>query len=508
MNFDEQEQQIIDYGLQNNRSQDEVEQAIAKYRQTKMTAGGSTGLIGVGSGFIKSAGETLQNIGKGTLKALTFGKADTDKLGFSDEQLERRGGAEKLGGFLSEVAQFGIPAAKVGKLAKALNLGTKATLATRVATSGTIGTAQQGELGREGVIAGASELAFPAVGKVAKGLGGVFARLIKGIGSTASGVGSDALESIVRNPTTAKQVAKQITAEGTEPTIRKNAQAILNGVRNVRREARKTFGNAISELKAEDIDPKAFRNSLQPFFDKYQISSAGKERILTGVEFDKQSLLNKASNLIDEVSRVDLNGKDLRSVLKKVENARFKTTGGDAERLSFNAFLTDLTQSLNKAVGESTDKLGEINQTFSSDMQLVDGIEKIFGKMKFYNEKELVTASERLSQLFNKKGLAPSTIDKFLNRIGISPDDFRTTEAVRQITEKDFGANQIGTTVSEFLRSITSSVVTPELVRDVAINIGTTGQKLAPVLNSIEPSLRPLFITSMVELFESEGETE
>jgi len=457
---------------------------------------GST-IADFGAGFAKKTGETLQNVGKLALNPLSK-FTGLPVGGFTDEQLERVNTAQKVGGFASDVAQFAIPASRIGALTKTLELGTKATLGARAVTSGLVATAQEGKLGKESLIAAGAETIFPLAGAGSK----VVSRLFKGLGSATSGVGTEAIESIIKNPSTAKNVVKQLKVGGSESVIRKNANTILTGVRTIRKEARARFGTAIETLKAVDINPKTFRKNLQPFFDKYGVSTSGKNRILDGVEFEKQSLINKASSLIDDISNAELNGKSFRNVFKKIENAKFKTTGTDPERLSFNAFLNDMGESVRKSIGQSTTKLDNINKDFSADMQLVEGVEKIFGKMKFYNEKELITASERLSQLFNKKGLSPSTINKFLTRIGVSPEDFRTTEAVRQISEKEITGNSIGTGIGELLRTVTSSIVTPEMVRDVAITTGITAERLAPALNAVAPAIRPVVLTTILELFD------
>lgn len=457
---------------------------------------GST-IADFGVGFAKKTGETLQNVGKLITTPLSR-VTGLPEGGFTDQQLERVNTAQKVGAFASDVAQFAIPSSRISALSKTIGLGTKATLGSRVVASGLVATAQEGELGKESLIAAGSETLFPVAGAGAK----VVSRLFKGLGSATSGVGTEAIESIIKNPSTARNVVKKLQVGGSESVVRENSNTILTGVRTIRKEARARFGEAIDTLKAVDIKPKTFRNNLQPFFDNYGISTSGKNRILDGVEFEKQSLLNKASSLVDDISNSELNGKSLRNIFKKIENSKFKTTGTDTERLSFNAFLNDMGDSVRKSIGQSTTKLDNINADFSSDMQLVEGVEKIFGKMKFYNEKELITASERLSQLFNKKGLAPSTINKFLTRIGVSPEDFRTTEAVRQISEKEITGNSVGTGIGELLKTVTSSIVTPEMVRDVAIKTGITAEKLAPALNALEPAARPVVLTTILELFD------
>jgi hypothetical protein len=127
MAFNEQEQQIIDYGIKNKKSQMEVMKAIASYRSSIETPQPSPSLlgnfVGVGVGAVKSTVSTLQNIGNVVAKPV--GKAmgiPESEIGIPEENLQLKGGAEKLGAFLSEVAQFAIPATKISKAAKGASI--------------------------------------------------------------------------------------------------------------------------------------------------------------------------------------------------------------------------------------------------------------------------------------------------------------------------------------------------------------------------------------------------
>jgi len=99
----------------------------------------------------------------------------------------------------------------------------------------------------------------------------------------------------------------------------------------------------------------------------------------------------------------------------------------------------------------------------------------------------LVKASQKLETVFAQKGLAPDVVDNFLERIGVSSKDFKTTEAVRQITNKATGANTKGLSIGEITQQLTSSIVTPTMVKNLAVITGLGEQQLMPFLNALKP---------------------
>ena len=340
--------------------------------------------------------------------------------------------------------------------------------------------------------------AIPLGGAVIKPANAIIGRLMKGLGSGLSGVSTETIDRIVQNPRMAQQASDKIAKAGKDRVLEENARTIVEGVSKVRQEARKAYGNALGALKAEDIDPQKFRQGIQPVLDKYGISTTGGERTLSGVEFSEQKNLDKASALIDELSRSELDGGSVRGLINKIDDAKYKVATTD-ERLSFNAFLKDLGEGLKGAVSGSTDKLDTMNAQFSSDMELAEAVQNIFGKVKFKNLPEVVRASQKLDNMFAQKGLAPEVVDNFLKRIGISPEDFKTTEAVRQISGKESGANARGLGIGEIMQQATSAVVTPEMVKNLSILTGVSNEALAPVLEQMKPFARNALIQALLQ---------
>jgi len=463
-----------------------------------------SGLANVGIGAVKGAANTLQNIGNLALQPVKTGLnavgINTPETGFTEQQLAPTNTAQKVGKFGEQVAEFAIPASKIGKVAEGASLAEKAlNLGQKALTSGAVATAQEGKVGTGTGIAVGTELALPVVGKVLSPVKGIMSRLFKGLGSELSGVGSNTLESIIKEPKTAIKTSEQIVKNGQESVLENNAKTIVNGVSQIRKEASKAFGEGLQALKAEDINPTTFRQSIQPVLDSFGISTKGNTRYLDNVEFNSPTLLQKASNLIDTLSKTKLDGYSLRQTLEKIDNARFKTTGSDVERLSFNAFIDELSKGVKNAINQSTDKLAEINKKYSTDLQLTEGIEKIFGNVQFKNTSEINRVAKNLEGLFADKGLDPKTTDDFLKRIGINSDEFRATEATRQIMNKSMGANQVGTSISEMIRGVTSAVITPNTVKNIATYTGLAEDTLKQVLDRLSPVARGAFIKSLID---------
>ncbi|MEK9207496.1 MAG: hypothetical protein AAB922_03380 [Patescibacteria group bacterium] len=399
-------------------------------------------------------------------------------LGFekhlTEESLQTRGTSEKAGKFVGDVAQFAIPGTKLAK----------APLIAKALTSGAIGAAQTGEL-KGGVIAGVTEALIP-------GASALMGRLLKGTASGLSGASSKMIDAILSDSKTALKTVKEIKSSGGANLLRKNAEAIVQGVSRVRQEARKAFGEGLEQLKEVDINPTTFRNEVGAVLSKFGSVVKGGVRKLQNIEFDDPKNLKRALELVDKLSRVKLNGVSLRKLADDISSAGYKIATSD-ERLAFNAFVKELSGGLKNAVSKSTDKLDEINKAFSQDMGLADEIQSIFGKVKFKNAKEILTVSKRLEDLFSQKGLAPESIDKFLTKIGISPSKFRAGEATRQVSELAQKANSVGTSVFELIRSFTAALVPPKAVRDLAIVTGL-GQEVAQKVAALPATARGALI--------------
>ncbi len=345
---------------------------------------------------------------------------------------------------------------------------------------------------------------LPIVGAGAGFVTKVVGRLTKGLGSGLSGVSTKTIDSIIENPKVAREASELLAKEGNSKILEQNTKKMIEGVSNIRKQARAQYGEGIATLKAEDIKPDVFRNGVKSIFDKYGFSTSktGKQvsREIANVEFRDVKNLKKANSIANMLTSTELNGLSLNKTLQRIDDLKYPSPKTE-EGLAFNAFVNDVSGNVKKILNESTDKLGEINKAFSQDMQLVEAVEDIFGKVDYKNLSEIVKASKKLETLFSQKGLAPDVIDDFLARSGIDAGDFRTNEAVRQISDKTTGGNTKGLSIGEIIQQATSSIVTPQLVRDISIKTGIADKALTPLLESLKglsPALQKTLIQALL----------
>ena len=473
--------------------------------------GGFLGTVkNLGVGALKGAGSTLVGLeqlgGKlggealygGINKVLPGSGREVGDL-LSKEQITPQGTAQKVGFTAEKIAEFAIPGTKVSKATQAMSAIPK--YGARALTSGGVAAAQSGKIGKESAIAAGVELALPGVGKVAsvaaKPVGAFMGRLFKGVGSGLSGASTPQIEAILKNPKAAQQVVKQIKSSGGANVLRKNSKEIVEGVSKIRQEARGAFKKGLEELAETDIQPSVFRENIGGVLNKYGSVKTGGQRVLQNVEFDDPKNIKRASDLINRLHNAKLDGKSLRKLADDIAESKFKIATSD-ERLAYNAFIKDLSEGLTQSVKKSTTKLDEINKAFSQDMQLAEEIQQIFGKVKFKNAKEILTVSQRLESLFNKKGLAPEAIDNFLKRIGIESTEFRAGEAARQMGELAPQANTVGTNPFEIVRAFTSAIVPPKMVRTLAIRAGIGLDVAQEIATKLSPTVRSTLVRLMI----------
>jgi len=468
-----------------------VQQSIPKSQ-------GEKGLAGFGVGIAKGALQTAQELGQLGLKgvkALTGKDYGANETFFKDPNaLKAEGTAEKIGKFGEQVAEFAIPGAKVSKLTQGAKFIPK--ILARGATSGAVATAQSGEIGKDTAIAAGTEMAIPIAGKIIKPATKFLGNLLKGTGSALSGAPSEAIEKIYQNPKVALDTAKEIRKSGNAGVLRKNAEQIVQGVGKIKQEARSAYGKGLEQLSKVDIEPTTFKTNIQKVLDDAGSVIDKGTRKLTNIEFDDPKNLAKANDLIKKLQNVELDGKALRKLADDIENSAYKTATSD-ERLAFNAFVKKLSGGLKSSISSSTSKLDEINKQFSGDIQLAETAEDIFGKIKYKNLGEVLKASQKLESMFSQKGLASEVVDSFLERIGVSSGAFKTGEAMRQVSQKTFSPNSVGTSPFEILRAFTSSVVSPKMVGQIAAYTGLAENVVKEMAEKLSPTTRAILIKTL-----------
>lgn len=341
---------------------------------------------------------------------------------------------------------------------------------------------------------------LPGAGAVIRPASAIVGRLFKGLGSGLSGVSSETIDRIIANPKDAITATKRLKASGNNRLLEENARTILNGVSQIRKEASSAYGKGLDALSEVDINPEHLKKGFFDTLSKHgvEVTPDGKMDF-TNAEFLDPKIQARAEKVINFINqRSDTTGSGVRKTMDSVESAKFKSAP-DGDRQAFNAFIGDLKNSLKEGVNQSTDKLGEINAKYSADQQLAEATEDIFGNVNFKNLPEVVKASQKLEGLFNQKGLAPEVVDNFLKRIGVDPDTFKTTEAVRQIDQKSSPSNTAGLNFGEVTRAVTSAVITPEMVKNLSVATGMAKETIVPFLSGLKTPARNAVIQALLQ---------
>jgi len=483
--------------------------------------------IGIGKGVlstIKGLGELGTKIGKFALddlvKAISGEGLDTADIFTegteanrkAEEFLEAKTPGEKVGKFAEQVAEFAVPAGKIAKATKALKGVQK--IAPRVISSAGVATAQEGEVGLETAIAGGVEAVAPGVGKViskpigfiTKTIGDISKRLLKGLGAN--------IDAISANPKAIQKSLKELgSADKAQLTnvLEKNSKQIVEGISKVKRDASKAFGEGLEELGTINIPKGNLGKNALSVLDDFgvnvdEIASGNLDDIFINADFggNKQAS-KKALNAINLINnQKSLTGKDLRLLMNKLDNIKFRSTGADAVRQDLNSFVDNLTQNVRKTISSETPILKEINTKFSKDIQLAETMEQIFGKQQFKSQKDLLKVSEKLKNALDKSGLGERDIDDFLKKIGITPSEFRAEEAVRTTLTEPLRAEKAGFNIGEFLRQTTAGAVNPERATKIALGLqaisGAT-EKVVATLQKASPEGRAVIIKALNDIF-------
>lgn len=575
---------------------------------------------------------------------------------FNEKNLEAKNTSQKLGKFAEQTAEFILPANKLSKAEAGLNWAKK--YGTRALASGAVATMQSGELGKEAGFESGAELAIPAVGKVIKPVTNFVGRLVKNLGAGVSGVNSEVLDQIIKNPQLAKEAKKilnniinpskyidaiiksgnlksliesvktgsggtlnidgsmkdltndfivslrsknipntklnekeitnfiksnkdflkefgdkvkvgvfdlgdgtvsldlnlalknqddaiklaslgkqqsifdEATAkmtnfgdesfiktgfdgktpvdvsieeikkvipsfDGNLEILKSNSQKILNGVSQLKKEASDAFSKGLENLKNIDVDINKYRAGVSNLFTDYGFNP--KTFKFTNVDFKDPLNIKKSMRVAKMLNETQLDGASVRKLMKDIGDMASKS-GSTEEARAFNAFVRDISSGLKNILSESSPVFNNMNKKYSTDIQLAEAIQGILGDVKFKSQDELIDVSKNLEKIFTKNPLENEAIDNFFKRIGLDGNQLKTSEAVRQISNKGINNNQMGLSFDEIFRTVSSSIVSPKTVRDIAIMTGISQQALEKVMLSKNPYVREMFIKTLNDL--------
>jgi hypothetical protein len=322
--------------------------------------------------------------------------------------------------------------------------------------------------------------------------------LLKALGAGLSGQSSKALSATYKGASVAQQTQKEIAKSGTANVFRKNAQIIMGGISKIKNEAKILYGKAMEALGASDVDDVAIKQGANDFFTKNGISVQGNKINLEGTEIVSPEIRKKLADVIIKINQGKVKtGADLRNLVSTVDKYLFKTPGSDADRLAYNQLLLGLKNSLISSIKDPNGILAKANEAYSKDFQIAETMEDIFGKVQFKNSSELLAISKKLDGLFSMKGLSEDYIEQFFKRIGIDVTGFRASQAVAQTATRGVTQNAPGVSIGEATGIVTSSILRPDVIQNIAIKSGIAAEKLKPLLEKMAPAK----FQALMELF-------
>ena len=386
--------------------------------------------------------------------------------------------------------------ARVAKATK--GLGVVSRIGARAVTSGTVATAQEGEVGRGTGIAAGVEVGLPVAGKLLSPAVSLIKRLLKGIGGGLSGMSSGQLEATLATPKTSRAFVKQIRDSGGSTFLRKEATTIVKGIKDVGKEASDDFGKALDalpEVAQKPLGLQGLKAKLTTSLREFGVEVSPKKATFNFTESpvvdSEEKVLTKVFTLINNWK--DVTPKGLNNLAVKI--GRFEKASSNVQ---LNTVIGGLKKNVRNYLGERVPAAKAMVDKFSKEQELLDEIQVVFGKEKFGSGVDILKVSKRLEGLFTEKGLSDDVITKFLERIGADPVKFRAGEAVRQIGELASTANTVGTSPFEIIRSITAAIVPPKAVRAIAIQLGIAENVVKEITTKLSPATRGALIRDIL----------
>ena len=504
-------------------SKQEIEAVYNAYKSKTTTTPapveqGVGGIKGFGVGLAKSAGGLLRGMGVlgQEIAQQTAGRAVEAITGVKKEDLgtdiydpeskrgqevtsmlERKGTAEKFGGFVGDVAQYAIPGGQVVKATRGLGLVRQ--MLARGLTSGTVATAQKGEVGKETAIAGITDALIPGASKVLSPVATYGKNVLKGLAGSISGAGSDVIERAFSNPDEALKGIK-----GGDTILREVATSVRQGVKNLKQKAGTEY-DALTSQVTKILD----KNNLLPKINSVLVDEADATlkngKVLfkdTPLLEGEEKQLGKMYNVIQEWS--DWSAKGVNQLATKV--SRFRR--GGTESANLDRIVDSVRRNIRNFVGDEVPTIKEANEKFANKMDLIDELDSILKVRGSVDSRQGIReTSQRIARLFNaNKDLSREAVEELEKEIGI---DVLATEAGRQLsggaTKFQIGAGDTGV-------QIIRSLIPKEVIGNVVARTGQAKQlaekMLGEKLQRLDAPTRGVVIELLTDLFGTEQTPE
>lgn len=499
---------------------------------------GRGGLIGFGTGALKGAVSTIANIGNLGQKALEKltgldgGPTPTEYFG---DTIKPRGFAEKAGFGTEQIAEFFIPATKIGQAAKAidagvqgLNYGSKTTKTLQLAGKMGLGAADAGATtllqtsdanqAKNAAIFGG---VFPiGVGAITK-LGSAANEVAKFVSSSLSGVPKEAIEYALKNPQKVQSAIRQAAEEGGDAAAQRIHSNALNALDELRNARRTNYESGLEKLQKEatytkdgQLYVKRVLNNAEAKATKgyvpgtvigvpTNLTTNGIKKVATTTlkEFD----IKAKGKVIDwSEAAIDNNhGKKLQEIVNRIYNWGDNTPTGlnklrkviDGYKLGgvnlgssekqFNAIVGKLRTNLSEYVGERVPQIAEMNNKYRLESEVIDAVRS---QLKI-GSADPNTALRKLVNVFNPKSqVYRPMVEQLGEKAGVDLMSDIAALTMLQWTPEGLGKYLTGLTSGAgiglgFINPaalatlpVTAAVSSPKIVGKAATTLGKIGQ--------------------------------
>lgn len=320
--------------------------------------------------------EAVTGEGLQTADIFTEGTEANKKAG---EILEAEGAFEKAGEFAGEVAQFAIPGSQTSKATKGFNVFRKAI--PQGVSSGSVATLQEGEVGKDTLLAAGIDAGFPVLGKViSKSLKGA-KRVGEEVLGTLSGTSQETLEKGLEEAMASKESRKSfVKALRSESTPEEIVTTLKNNIEEVSSKRSQEYATQLSNIADEVVSTE---NVADDFIKEIQDSF--------GVSLDNSGGLNfagsrlrtspQAQNKLQETflelktlqNKGNTNIKDIDTTRQAISDIALK--GDDASARTGNALITKASDKV-RNIGKQVDGYEKLLNDFSESKSFTDDLER------------------------------------------------------------------------------------------------------------------------------------
>lgn len=367
--------------------------------------------------------------------------------------------AGKVGQFVGEVASYAIPSTQVTRTIGTANRVRNA-LAQAVSSSA-VATTQAGQVGTDTAIAGASELAFPLVGKLFSGVNRYVVQESLGrLSGTSQETLSEAFGAVVKNPKSRESFINamrgNITPEEIVGTLRGNVDEIA-------RRRSESYSNSLSKIADSEVDVSSLADNFRKQLSKYKIvvNADG------SLNFSKSDLrtapqaMTKVQEAYDEITNFSSLGKttvsELDTTRQAVANIILK--GEDRSANKANALITSAVDLVRKS-GSKVKGYRQMLKKFTIDSEFLESLTKDLSA----NEKRTVDQTFRRMVTALRTGNEQRM--KLVQELDNLTDGFVTAKIAGQQLSEPLSRGLIGTIVAGSL--LGNTLDNPELILGTA----------------------------------------